>query len=111
MRKLASIQKIVDLQPIPKADRIEVATIQGWQCVVKKGEFQVGDLCVYFEIDSLLPEKPVFEFMRDRKFRVRTIKLMKCVSMGLILPLSIFESVGTLLYDENNNIIGVECEN
>ena len=103
MRKLASIQKIVDLQPIPNADRIEVATILGWQCIVKKGEFQVGDLCVYFEIDSILPEKPVFEFMRDRKFRVRTIKLRKCVSMGLALPIKdVF--TGTRILEEGDDV-------
>ena len=75
MRKLASIQKIVDISPIEGADSIEVAQILGWKVVVKKGEFKIGDLVVYCEIDSILPEKPEFEFLRDRKFRIRTIKL------------------------------------
>lgn len=87
MRKLASIQKIVALDPIEGADNIEVATVQAWQVVVRKGEFKVDDLCVYFEIDSILPDEPWAEFMRSRKFRVKTIKLRGQISQGLALPL------------------------
>ena len=52
MRKLASIRRIADIQPIKDADAIEVATIDGWKVVVKKGEYSVGNLVVYLEIDS-----------------------------------------------------------
>lgn len=87
-RKLATVRKIADLQPIPNADRIEVATVDGWQCVVKKGEFKVGDLCIYIEIDSVLPNDiPYWSFMADRKFRVKTIRLRKQISQGLCIPL------------------------
>lgn len=92
-RKLASIQKIKDIQPIPGADAIEVATVLGWHCVVKKGEFEPGDLCVYFEVDSLLPVKEQYEFLRKccfnsrlNGFRIRTIKLRGQVSQGLAVP-------------------------
>lgn len=88
-RKLATIQKITRLFPIEGADRIEGAEILGWECVVVKDTFKEGDLCVYFECDSQLPIHPVFEFMADRKFRVRTIKLRKQISQGLALPISI----------------------
>jgi len=89
-RKLASVQKILEISPIEGADRIEVATVLGWQCVVaKKDNFNVGDLVVYFEIDSILPDLPMFEFMKDRKFKVKTIKLRKQISQGLVMPLSI----------------------
>jgi len=67
MRKLASIQKITALEAIPDAEAIEVASVLGWKVVVKKGEFQVGDLVVYCEIDSILPEKPEFEFLRNHQ--------------------------------------------
>ena len=63
MRNLASIQKIGNLEPIPNADAIEKATVLGWELVVKKGEFRIGDLCVYCEIDSILPEKPEEEIV------------------------------------------------
>lgn len=87
-RKLAHIEVIKNLRPIEGADRIEVAEVLGWECVVKKGEFKVGDLIIYVEVDSIMPEKPEFEFLRDRKFRVKTIKLRKQISQGLVLPLS-----------------------
>ena len=58
MRKLASIQKIWKTEPIDGADRIELAYILGWQCVVNKGQFKSSDLAVYFEIDSFLPIRP-----------------------------------------------------
>jgi len=95
-RQLASIQKINNLEPIPGADKIEVATVLGWHLVVKKGEFQVGDRCVYMEVDSILPERPEFEFLRPRHFRIKTIKLRGQVSQGIAFPLSILP-VGTIL--------------
>lgn len=89
MRNLASIQRIGNLEQIQNADAIEKATVLGWQLVVKKGEFNINDLCVYCEIDSVLPEKPEFEFLRDRKFRVKTIKLRGQISQGICFPLDI----------------------
>lgn len=94
-RKLASIQIVDNISPIEGADAIEVATVNGWKVVVKKGEFKVGDKCVYCEIDSFLPVVEQFEFLRKssyRKmgeqegFRLRTIKLRGQVSQGLLLP-------------------------
>jgi hypothetical protein len=89
MRNLASIQKIANIETIANADSIEKITVLGWQLVAKKGEFKVGDLCVYCEIDSILPDKPEFEFLRERKFRIKTIKLRGQVSQGIAFPLSI----------------------
>jgi hypothetical protein len=86
-RSLAHIEVIESLSPIEGADKIEVAQVLGWQCVVKKGEFKVGDKIIYCEIDSVMPDKPEFEFLRDRKFRIRTIKLRGQVSQGLVLPI------------------------
>lgn len=86
-RKLAHIELITALSPIEKADKIEVATVLGWQCVVKKEEFKIGDKIIYIEVDSIVPEKPEYEFLRDRKFRVRTIKLRGQVSQGLVIPI------------------------
>lgn len=91
MRKLATIQKILNLQPIPNANAIEKATILGWEVVVKKNEFAIGDLCVYCEIDSILPEEPQFEFLRQSKFRIKTIRLRGQISQGIVFPLSIID--------------------
>ncbi|SMD42170.1 RNA ligase, DRB0094 family [Aquiflexum balticum DSM 16537] len=89
MRKLASIQRIKSLEPIEGADAIEKATVLGWQLVVKKGEYQMGDLAVYCEIDSILPDRPEFEFLKPRGMRIRTIRLRGQVSQGICFPLSI----------------------
>ena len=69
MRKLASIQRIWKIEPIEGADRIELAYVLGWQCVVNKDQFKPMDLAVYFEIDSFLPIRPEFEFMRSSSYR------------------------------------------
>lgn len=102
-RKLASIQKVWQIEPIEGADKIELAHVLGWQCVAKKGEFQPGDDAVYFEIDSFLPVRPEFEFMRSSSykntdimgegFRVRTQKFRGQISQGLLLPLSQFPEI------------------
>jgi RNA ligase (TIGR02306 family) len=89
IRKLSSIRKIDEIRPIKDADRIEVAKIGGWNVIVKKGEFKEGDLCVYCEIDCLLPEKPEFEFLRSKHFRIKTIKMKNQLSQGIIFPLCI----------------------
>lgn len=86
-RKLAHVERVVAVNPIEKADNLEVATVLGWQCVVKKGEVKVGDLVAYVEVDSILPAIPYFEFMATRKYRVRTIKLRGQISQGLVISL------------------------
>jgi len=91
-RKLVSIQTIDAIDPITGADNIVQARVMGWTVVVKKGEFAVGDPCVFFEIDSVLPDGPAWaEFMRPRNFRVRTVKLRGVLSQGLALPVAILE--------------------
>jgi RNA ligase (TIGR02306 family) len=98
MRKLASIRIVKEINPIEGADNIEAITVDGWTCISKKGEFNPGDMCVYFEIDSFLPIRPEFEFLRKSSykkmgeqegFRLRTIRLRGTLSQGLALPLSI----------------------
>ena len=98
MRKLATVQEIETLSPIDGADSIVKATMKGlgWECVVKKGEFNVGDKIIYIEVDSVVPDKPEYEFLRERKFRVRTIRLKKQISQGLILPITALERYGSL---------------
>lgn len=90
-RKLATIEKIKEIHPIPDADAIERALIRGWSVVIKKGDFKVGDLCVYCEIDSLMPEREEFEFLRPRNFRIKTVKLRGQISQGIAFPLNILE--------------------
>ena len=103
-RKLASIRRISDIQEIPGADMIELAIVDGWKVVVAKDVgHKVGNLVVYCEIDSFLPIKEEFEFLRKSSykkmgdqegFRLRTVKLRGQVSQGLILPISVFGAYG-----------------
>ena len=75
-RKLVSIQRVESVAPIAGADAIDQARVMGWTVVIKKGELAPGDPCVFFEIDSVLPDgAPWAEFLRARGFRVRTLKL------------------------------------
>ena len=95
-RKLATIRKIAAIEPIEGADAIEVAVVDGWKVVVKKGEFQVDALAVYLEIDSWVPTelapflskgKEPREFEGVKGERLRTVKLRGQLSQGLLLPL------------------------
>jgi RNA ligase (TIGR02306 family) len=109
MRKLASIQKIRALAPIEGADAIETATVLGWQLVVKKGEFKVGDLCVYCEIDSILPDRPEFEFLKPRGMRIKTIRLRGQISQGICFPLSVLPEGTPITEDADvTDVLGVE---
>jgi len=109
MRKLASIQRIRALEPIEGADAIEKATVLGWQLVVKKNEFKVGDLAVYCEIDSLMPGKPEFEFLKPRGMRVRTIRLRGQVSQGICFQLSILPKDFAVVEDADcTDVLGIE---
>ena len=94
MRKLATIRTVQETRPIQGADLIELSVVDGWKCVTKKGEFAVGSLAIYCEIDSFLPVREEFEFLRksslktmdDREgFRLRTVKLRGQISQGLLL--------------------------
>lgn len=96
-RKLATIRKIAAIEPIEGADAIEVAVVDGWKVVVKKGEFQVDSLAVYLEIDSWVPTelapflskgKEPREFEGVKGERLRTVKLRGQLSQGLLLPIS-----------------------
>jgi RNA ligase (TIGR02306 family) len=98
-RKLARIAQITDIKPIPDADAIECAVVEnGWNVVVKKGDYQVGDLAIYCEVDSWIPHKlaPFLskgqeprEYNGVKGERLRTIKLRGQVSQGLLLPFDV----------------------
>ncbi len=119
MRKLASIQRVWKIEPIEGADRIELAFVLGWQCVVNKGQFQPMDLAVYFEIDSFLPIRPEFEFLRSSSYRktdimgeglrLRTMRFRGQISQGLLLPVTQFPEIpeGSELGADMTEILGI----
>lgn len=94
MRKLCSVEEILDIKKAENSDNLELAIIKGWQVVVKKDEFKKGEKVVYFEIDSLIPRTSITEFLfKDKKdyaqeARLKTIRLRSNLSQGLILSFS-----------------------
>jgi len=92
-RALAYTARCGKIEKIEGADNIELMSVLGWKVITKIGEFHEDDLCVYFEIDSKLPEKEWSEFMASKKYKVKTMKLgkFKVISQGLALPLSVFD--------------------
>ena len=106
-RKLASIQTILSLSPIVGADAILLAKVLGWELVVKKTEFQVGDRCVYFEIDSVLPIAQWNDHLRkepNKPLRIKTIRLRGALSQGLAMPMSI---IPTGEYEIGTDVTGL----
>ena len=114
MRKLASIQKIKEVFPIPDADRLELVQVLGWKCVGGKGEFHVGDLVVYFEIDSFLPVCEEFEFLRKSSyrsndfmgegFRLKTMKFRGEISQGLCLGIDKLSKLQGMSLEEGMDV-------
>ena len=93
-RALAYTAKCGAIRPIEGADNIELMAVNGWNVIVKKGEFKEGDFCVYFEIDSKLPMAEWSLFMAPKHYKVKTMKLnkFKVISQGLALPLTSFDT-------------------
>lgn len=92
--KLASIESVIDVQPHPNADRLDICKVMGWQTVTKRGEFKPGDLAVFIVIDTVLPHREWSEFLADKKnpdkpIRLRMAKIRGQYSAGLLLPLTI----------------------
>lgn len=107
MRQLASIKTIRELNPITGADKIERAVIDGYDCVVKKGQFNVGDPCVYFENDSILPkDNPEFAFLEGKRIRIK--RLRGVYSYGIAFPLTILPNGTYNVGDDVTELLKVE---
>ena len=90
-RELAYVVIIDGIEPIPGYDRVEHAIVGGWRVIVQKGQFQIGDPAIYFEIDSRVPsDKECFAFLEKRHYKVKTLKMCKTISQGLLMHASDF---------------------
>lgn len=106
-RSLVHIEQITSIVPIEGKDRIVLATVLGWNVIVQKSDFEVGDKVVFAEIDSVFPEKPEFEFLRSKKFRIKTMKMGGVVSQGICFPLSILPDGEYNIGDDVADVIGI----
>lgn len=110
-RALAYIVTVDDIKPIEGADNIELACVGGWRVIVNKQQFNPGDEAVFFEIDSLVPEAEWSEFLRPRKFKVKSYKLNKfgVVSQGLLMPMDILPNDKKFkVGDDVTKVLGVK---
>jgi len=106
--KLASIQAVREIRPVHGADRIVLASVLGYQTIVRKNEFQPGDLCVWHEPDTVAGERPEYEFLRRDNFRLKVKKIRGEVSQGLALPLTIIGGLnGFKLGDDVTDLVGI----
>jgi RNA ligase (TIGR02306 family) len=102
-RKLVTVRKVINVEPITNSDNLEHVTVDGWKVVCKRGDFQKDDLALFYEIDSFLPVRQEYEFLRKGCYkklvdgtegmRIRSIKLRGAISQGLLLPLSTFPDI------------------
>ncbi len=114
MRKLVTIRKINNLIPIQNCDNIVLAIIDGWSVIVKKTEFQIGDDCLFFEIDSFIPAtderfaflKKTTTFEGKEGYRIRSMKMKGVLSQGLALPLSMFPEI-TKPLEDYSDLLGI----
>lgn len=93
-RALAYPVEIEEIKPIPNYDRVEHARVSGWWVIVQKNQFEVGDKALYIEADSLVPSNDErFAFLEKKHYKVKTMKMCKVYSQGLLLPISEFPEI------------------
>ena len=93
IRELAYIVKVDNINTMVGYDSLELATVNGWKCVVGKGSMKPGDLAVYFQIDSKLPDIEPFNLnpaLVKYKFKIKTQRFgrggIPYVSQGILMP-------------------------
>lgn len=108
-RALAYLVTIDEIKPIPNYDRVEHARVGGWWIIVQKNQFNVGDKALYIEVDSHVPEKDErFAFLEKRHYKVKTLKMCKVYSQGLVMPLSDFpELKNKEIHEDVTKLLGI----
>jgi len=101
--KVATLEYIKQVYPHPNADKMDIAVVKGWKVCIKKNEYKVGDLCIYVNTDTELKDCVQYEFLRNKNFRIKAIKLRGQLSEGIIFPTSLLKEFGysTIVLEEN----------
>ena len=106
-RKLAHIEKIDWIRPIEGKDRIALAGVLGWTVIIQKADYNEGDKCIFCEIDSVFPEKPEYECLRSKKFRIKTMKMSGVLSQGICFPMSMLPEGNYEIGDDVTEFMGI----
>lgn len=106
-RELAYVVAIDEIRPIEGYDRVEHARVGGWWVIVRKDQFKVGDLAIYIEVDSKVPEQEPFLFLDKRNFKVKTLKMCKVISQGLLMSPEDFGWTEVVLGDFLTEKLGI----
>ncbi len=95
---LVEVQRISRVVNHPNADRLDIVSVLGWHCVASKYSLKVGDLVVYFPVDTLLPEAVQQTLQGESKVkvgsRIKTVKIRGVFSQGMVVPIRDFPSLG-----------------
>jgi hypothetical protein len=98
-KALCYVVSVKELESIPEKDRILLAHFNemDWTVIVGKDDFQVGDKAIYVEVNTVLPVREEFEFLRKRcyspgrdGFVIKSMKMGNTYSQGLAFPLTTF---------------------
>lgn len=109
-RELCYVVRVDEIKPIEGRDRVECAVVGGWTIMVRKDQFKPGDLGIYFEIDSQVPEKEPFMFLEAKHFKIKTQKYKtpdgQFWSQGLLMHAEDFgwEMLDDSIADDENNL-------
>lgn len=110
-RALAYTVIVDEIRPIPGYDRVEHARVGGWWIIVAKADnIKPGDMCVYFEVDSKVPATDErFAFLEKRNYKVKTLKMCKVFSQGLLMPIALFPEIDTpFIYADVTDLLGIK---
>lgn len=106
--KVATLEYIEEVKDHPNADKLELAKVKGWQVCVKKNEFKKGDLCIYIQTDSVLEDCPQYEFLRNKNFRIKSVRLRGELSEGIVFPTSLLNEFGHTTVVLDDKIVGTD---
>lgn len=95
--KLASIEIISEIHPHPNADKLELAKVLGYTCIIEKGRYRAGAAVVLIQPDTVLPDKPWAEVFKKKGNRVKALRLRNIWSFGIVLPLTVLENYGKIV--------------
>ena len=110
-RALAYTVLVDEIREIPGYDRVEHARVGGWWIIVAKADnIKPGDMCVYFEVDSKVPATDErFAFLEKRNYKVKTLKMCKVFSQGLLMPIALFPEIDTpFVYADVTDLLGIK---